>query len=124
MTHDYKLYFDKEIKLRKELNYPPFSYIGVLTFSGEDDKEAFNWSKAVKKFIFNLNTKYKLNLDILGPNRAPISKIKNKYRWKLIMKGSNKIYILKTLTRVVDKFYNSKAKNVKLSVDINPVSMQ
>ncbi len=124
VTHDYKLYFDKEIKLRKELNYPPFSYIGVLTFSGEDDKEAFNWSKAVKKFIFNLNTKYKLNLDILGPNRAPISKIKNKYRWKLIIKGSNKIYILKTLTRVVDKFYNSKAKNVKLSVDINPVSMQ
>ena len=123
ITQDYKLYYSKEIKLRELLNYPPFSNIGVLTFSGENDEKTFKLADMTRIFIERLNNKHNLSLEVFRANRAPISKIRNNYRWKIIIKGTDKLNILRVLTKVSDKFYKGKVKNIKLSVDINPINM-
>lgn len=123
IKQDYNLYFNKEIKLRDVLKYPPFSDIGVLTFSGLNDDDTRGWASATKDFIQKLNLKHGLNLEVFDVNRAPISKIKNKYRWKIIIKGENRLNILRVLTKVTDRFHKGKIKDIKLNVDINPVNM-
>lgn len=121
LTQDYKKFFDKEIELRRLLNYPPFMDIGVMTFSGKDDKETFRWADSVKKYVMKLNMKYALEMEVLGVNRTPISKIKNRYRWRIIIKCARYDTIVKLLTRVTDKFMKSKSSDVILNIDINPV---
>ena len=123
IRQDYNLYFNKEIKLREVLKYPPFSHIGVLTFSGINDNDTKEWANATKDFIQRLNLKHGLGLEVFGVNRATISKIKNRYRWKIILKGPNRLDILRVLTKVTDKFHKSKVKDIKLNVDIDPVNM-
>ena len=65
--------------------------------------------------------KHGLNMEVLGVNRTPISKIKNNYRWRIIIKCTSCDTIVKMLTIVTDKFMNSKAKDVTLGVDVNPM---
>lgn len=123
LTQDYERFFNQEIELRRLLNYPPFTDIGVMTFMGEDDKETFRWADKVKKYVMRLNIKYALKMEVLGVARAPISKIKNNYRWRVIMKCVRYDTIEKMLTKVMDKFMKSKVSGVTLNVDINPTNV-
>ena len=58
------------------------------------------------------------------PMPAPIDKIQNKYRWRIIAKGkvNNDVNIIinKCLKNIYD---NSNIKNTKIMVDINPNNM-
>lgn len=114
---DYDIFYSQEIELRKMLNYPPFCDIIVIRFSGENVKEIQNVSKKVYDKINNLNED---SLFIYKPVPAPIDKIKNKYRWRIILK-------CKLTSRVLDiikyGIENSGVKDTSIVVDINPNSM-
>ena len=114
---DYDIFYSQEIELRKMLNYPPFCDIIVIRFSGENVKEIQNVSKKVYDNINNLNED---GLFIYKPVPAPIDKIKNKYRWRIILK-------CKLTSRVLDiikyGIENSGVKDTSIVVDINPNSM-
>lgn len=114
---DYDIFYSQEIELRKMLNYPPFCDIIVIRFSGENVKEIQNVSKKVYDKINNLNED---SLFIYKPVPATIDKIKNKYRWRIILK-------CKLTSRVLDiikyGIENSGVKDTSIVVDINPNSM-
>ena len=99
------------------LNYPPFCDIIVIRFNGEDLREIERVSKKVYEKINNLNEP---NIMIYKPVPSPIDKIKNKYRWRMIIK-------CKLTSKVLDiiKFgiENNDVKKTSIIVDINPNSM-
>ena len=94
-----------------------FCDIIVIRFSGENVKEIQKVSKKVYDKINNLNED---GLFIYKPVPAPIDKIKNKYRWRIILK-------CKLTSRVLDiikyGIEDSGAKDTSIVVDINPNSM-
>lgn len=122
--HDYDAFYEQEIKLRKKMNYPPFTNIAVVIISGVNDKVVFNSSKLVRNHIEAGFSHYREKVDILGPARSPLTKIKNKYRWRIVIKCKDKEKLISVLTRVSDEFYkNRKRSKVEMSVDINPINM-
>ena len=60
------------------------------------------------------------NLDILGPVPAPYAKIKNKFRWRIIIRHKDAEELLPLLHTMSD--YYAKSSN-QLIIDINPNSM-
>lgn len=122
--HDYDAFYEQEIKLRKKMNYPPFTNIAVVIISGVNDKVVFDSSKLVRNHIEAGFSHYREKVDILGPARSPLTKIKNKYRWRIVIKCKDKEKLISVLTRVSDEFYkNRKRSKVEMSVDINPINM-
>ena len=125
--HDYKNFFRQDILIRKELQYPPFTNLGVVILSGENDKEVFWESKNVKKDLEESFLGKGLlddSVKILGVSRAPLAKIKNKYRWRIIIKCKNMDNMIEVLSGINDKFRGmKKEKNVEISMDINPLNM-
>ena len=112
-------FIGQEIELRKMLNYPPFCDIIMVRFNGENIKEIQRVSKIVYDKINNLNEE---NILIYKPVPSPIDKIKNKYRWRMIIKcklTSRVLDILKYATNVDGLNINSTS----IVVDINPNSM-
>jgi primosomal protein N' (replication factor Y) len=74
----------------------------------------------IKKHFEGLSTE----AQVLGPLRAPLSKIKNKYRWRIVIKCTELDKLISVLTSAVDSYYSNTGNNsVALSVDINPVNM-
>lgn len=123
---DYKLFYDTEIAIRKQLRYPPFCDIILIGITSKNEEE----TKKTSEFLYNkLKEKIvKNNLKILlyKPVPSPIDKIKNKYRWRIIVKCKTDDKIIDELTEAM-KATNEKIKNTKnetrVTININPSNM-
>ncbi|ACL75879.1 primosomal protein N' [Ruminiclostridium cellulolyticum] len=120
-NHDFCRFYRQEIMIRKRLDYPPFTNIAVITFTGIRDRGVFEASKSIKPLLSKVCPKDTL---ILGPSRSPIPKIASKYRWRLVIKEKDVELLIDRLTETADKFWrNNKDKDVSMSIDINPYNM-
>lgn len=118
-NQDYVSFYNTEIALRKVLKYPPFCDIILIRFSGKDLNEIVKYSK-----IFYNNLKKYINGKngiVYEPVPAPIDKIKNKYRWRIIIKGK----VNNSMIEAINLSFNG-TENIKytsITVDINPNNM-
>ena len=119
---NYDLFYKTEIELRKQLKYPPFCDIIVIGFSGEDQNEIIKFSTLVHNMLKTNIEKYGIN--VFMPMPAPIDKIKNKYRWRIIAKGNVTEEVTIVINKCLQNFYDSGiGKKTNISVDINPNNM-
>ncbi len=115
-------FYKNEIAFRKRMEYPPFSDIVSILVSGEDEKEAeseiMNISDIIKKEK-SLNTGI---IKMLGPGPAPIKKIKNKFRYRIVIKIKESEIIEDTLSAIYKAHEEARLKT-SLAIDINPNNM-
>ena len=121
---DYKLFYNTEIMLRKNLRYPPFCDILTFLFTGENENEVIDISKDIHVFFKNKIKIDKLKILLYSPVPAPIEKIKNKYRWRIIVKcicDDQIIFAVNECLQYFDKI--KKSDTTKVIVDLNPNNM-
>jgi len=118
---DFIGFYKQEILIRKRLDYPPFSNIAIVTFSGRKDRAIFEISKSIKPELMEKCTS---DFEVLGPSRCPIPKIANKYRWRLVIKAKNIELLVDELTKMSDRIWKkAKDEDIMMSIDINPYNM-
>ena len=122
---DYDEFYNTEIRLRKALVYPPYCDLCVIGFVGDDEtivkfasREALD---LLKKFTDN---EYKNEKVIaLGPMPARISKINNKFRYRLIIKCKNSVKFRKMISEILIMLgKDSRFSKITAYADINPDS--
>lgn len=114
------MFYNQEIALRKMLNYPPFCDIIMISFLGENLNDIKKFSNLVYKKINSVKSN---NLLIYNPVPAPIDKINNKYRWRIIIKCKVTSKILDIINYGITDDNLSKNKTTRITVDINPNTM-
>ena len=120
---NYDLFYETEIKLRKQLKYPPFCDIITIGISSEDEKATIETIKKLHTYL-----KKKIKTDNIGvilysPLPAPIDKIKNKYRWRMIIKCKFGEDIVKFINGMLEEYNKYKKNNTKISIALNPSNM-
>ena len=119
---NYDLFYKTEIELRKQLNYPPFCDIIVVGFSGIDNNEISKLSTYVYNLLKTNLENY--NIKVFMPMPAPIDRIKNRYRWRIVAKGKVTSEVNIVINKCLQKVYNSGiSKNTNIIIDINPNNM-
>ena len=113
---DYLRFYNQEIKVREKLNYPPFCDIIQAVISGTN--ESFVQEDA-KKF-YNI---IKSDFEVFAPMPAPISKINENYRWRVLAKGKISELEIDKINYCLESFNREKNKETKLNFDINPNNM-
>lgn len=125
LKHDYMGLFREEIRHRKETKYPPFWRAINLRLEDKNSEKVQSSSKKIKNIcdiILNKNPSLVKKIEILGPAPAFLSRIREKYRWHMLIKGED-IKTLHTFVREVrDKYLKSKT-GVKLIVVVDPVNL-
>ncbi|SKA92428.1 replication restart DNA helicase PriA [Caloramator quimbayensis] len=117
-NHDYIGFYNKEIEIRRALNYPPFSDILNVLLMSEDENELIEFTKKIKNEVNNIIRGR--NVEVLGPAPCHIYKIKKSYRWHIILKG--KVYdVLNDLNYILN--YNTINTSINYSLDINSYNM-
>ena len=121
--HDYTSLFDREMSIRAPLGFPPFSRIINLRLEGEDENKVRSAAMGLSKTAMRL-AGVNRQVSVLGPAPAPLSRLRGKYRWQLILKSANRKAlhsICRRLTREPPPEIHTKT--VKLSVDVDPENM-
>ena len=119
---NYEEFYNVEIKLRKQLRYPPFCDIIMFGISGEQEEIV---SKTANELFTNLDKKIKeenISANLLKPLPAPIDRIKNRFRWRIIMKTN----ISDKLIEIINECLYDKEllkNNARVIADINPTNM-
>ncbi|MBU0712095.1 primosomal protein N' [bacterium] len=114
-----------ELNERNPINYPPFSRLAAILFSGLNESQVREAAETCTHYLKQHNKK----LEVLGPTPAPISKIKNRYRYLSIIKsrketdpnGTRLRSVLKSF--LVSVVYQSQSRQVRISVDIDPMDL-
>lgn len=121
---NYKLFYNTEIILRKSLKYPPFCDIIMLLITGKDEKEVIQTSKKIHIFMKEKMKQDNLKILLYSPVPSPIDKIKNKYRWRIIVKCKFDDTIIKLMNETQEEFYNLKKSDLtRIIIDLNPNNM-
>lgn len=123
-SHDYESFFRQETEVRRRLNYPPFTNIACLFISSVNDRLAYEMAKWTYGILSESIGAEQTDGLLPGPVRAPLAKLRNRYRWRIIIKYNSIDKLTDILTIAEAEFRKKKGKNdVELSMDINPSSM-
>ena len=103
-----------DLEFREMLNYPPFSRIIAIVFRGEDEKKVADYAFAFAREL----EKYKHDqLRITPPAPAPIEKIRNQYRYMMLIRGS-KLKNIREAVRVM-ALHRTAPPGVSVAVDVD-----
>jgi primosomal protein N' (replication factor Y) len=122
--HDFERFYKTEIEFRKEPGYPPYKKIINLRFDSTSRISVEACAKEAGVFARQLlsNSDDFKTVEILGPARALWEKIKGRYRYQMLIKGSNlkcqRLFVSKLMAHCSG---NAKTKGARLSVDVDPL---
>ncbi len=120
---NYRLFYNTEIMLRKQLKYPPFCDIIVVGISAENKEIAFKITEELHKYLKNRVINENIGIMLYKGMPAPVDKIKNKYRFRIIIKckfGNDTISLINDMINEYSKTKEGKNASARLSIDLNP----
>lgn len=100
------------------MKYPPFCDIIKIEVSDFDENTVQGVINSVYENLLKTNEK---NMQIYSPMPSPIAKVKNRYRWRIIVK----CILGNSIINKINKSINSikTTNNTRISIDINPNNM-
>jgi len=117
---DLDKFYKIALKQRKELFYPPFNRVTRILFKGKNKKNILQ----LVNIIFNKIKLHKFN--IIGPSIAPIEKLNGLWRYHLLVKiDQQKPYSFQNffVNKLGLKFLEKSHNGVRISLDIDPITM-
>ena len=121
-SHDYTGMYAREMELRKSLGYPPFSRIINIKIEGKEERNVRNTASSLEKLARKFQKKSQP--EILGPAPAPLMRLRDRYRWQILLKGGKLELLHGFLSNLEGDIASlSKAGKVKITVDVDPEYM-
>ncbi len=118
-SNNYIGFYKEEIEFRRQMRYPPFSHICVVLFTGEDEKRVISSLHYLGSILDFYGRKK--DYEKIGPAAAMVSKINERYRHRIIIKGVNekklKNYVFYCLDILKEKI---DLRGISINVSIDP----
>ncbi|MCX5832728.1 MAG: primosomal protein N' [Deltaproteobacteria bacterium] len=120
-NHDYHGFYEEEIKLRRNLVYPPYARLVNLHFSSLRKDQGRVGVAMIGKLARSLALTDKMDkkIEILGPAEAPVAKLRGRYRWQLLLKGDD----IRAQVSIIDAIRAEAVKQgLEVKVDVDPMN--
>jgi primosomal protein N' (replication factor Y) len=119
-THDVEGFLAEEGALRRSPPYPPVTALVNVVASGPEETAVAELAAAVADWVGRMEERFGLGVGVLGPAPCPISRIKDRHRWHVALRGE---------PRAVGRYVRALARRpppggeLRLAVDRDPVSL-
>lgn len=119
---DYARFMRRELELRRELMYPPFARMALVRIEGEDSAHVSSIAARAAAALARLAQPDAMR--VLGPAPAPIERIKQRYRWQVVVKSEGLSAMRAALAAMRSEVAPvADREGVRLAIDIDPVNM-
>jgi primosomal protein N' (replication factor Y) len=113
-AHDYLEFYSKEIGHREALRYPPFSKLVNIILRASKEPAAQAAADSLYDKIKTLGD----GVDLLGPAPAPYSRLRNQWRYQILLKGTDE-----SLAPYLSFLRHYRAPKAFMSVDVDPMDL-
>ena len=114
--HDFSGFYDKELRFRSWMHYPPYSALANVLIRSEKLEEALRWSGLLGKWFENIRHE---GIRVLGPAAAPILRLKRDYRYHFILKSPSREKLNVLLRAMLDFAAGEKIPRTQIMVDVD-----
>ena len=120
---DYDSFYQSEIRMRQLRRYPPFADLFTFTISGTEEGTVLRAAAGVRETlrrICALPEQTKHQAEVLGPAPAPVLKVNNRYRYRVLLVGKNDKATRDQVSWLLKEFANDRAhRGLNIFVDCN-----
>jgi len=121
--HQYGKMFAHEMKLRRYPAFPPYLRLTVLRLQGRVENEVQRTAGRIAGFCRQEVKKENFTIEILGPAPSPLDKIKDNYRWQILLKGKNTDEMHALCTTLKGTRQELIGKECIMAIDVDPENM-
>jgi primosomal protein N' (replication factor Y) (superfamily II helicase) len=118
--HDYAGFYEKEIRFRKWMHYPPFSALANVLVRSDKLEQALRWTGQLGKWFEVTRNE---GVRVLGPSAAPIMRLKRDYRYHFILKAASREKLNASLRRMLGFADEEKIPRTNVIVDVDALSL-
>jgi len=115
-NHDFHGFYDKELRFRSWMHYPPYSALANVLVRSDKLDEALQWSGILGKWFEK--TRHE-GIRVLGPAPAPIVRLKRDYRYHFILKSTSRERLNSTLRTLLTYAAQQKIPRTQVVVDVD-----
>ncbi len=122
LRNDYDGFSEAELKRRAQMAWPPTTRMAALRIEGESPGETQQVAEKLGRLMARHLPNASQGVRLLGPAPAPISRIKGKTRWQLVIKGPTHAHLHRPLA-AVEAVLDELPSSVKVVIDVDPSAM-
>jgi primosomal protein N' (replication factor Y) len=119
--HDYAAFAEQELPVRESLRYPPWGSMARFVVRGPLETQTQAFADQLGDQIRQHLEKDAAAYRVLGPAPCPIAKLRNKFRFHLLVQGLNHQPLQEVVARVSEAL--QAPEDVQWIVDIDPLDM-
>jgi primosomal protein N' (replication factor Y) (superfamily II helicase) len=123
LEHDYEAFVREEFDGRVKPPYPPNVRIANVVFSGTTEDATERLASRCAAWLHALVAKVGSPVTIVGPAPSPVERIKNRWRWHLLLKSDHPRDLTRVLRYLAERFDVPKGAQLRLTIDRDPVSL-
>jgi primosomal protein N' (replication factor Y) len=116
--HDFVGFYEKELRFRSWMHYPPYSALANVLVRSDKLDEALRWSGILGKWFEK--TRHE-GIRVLGPAAAPIVRLKRDYRYHFVLKSASREKLNATLRSMLIYATQQKIPRTQVIVDVDAV---
>ena len=121
IRHDYSLFANQELPLRKALRYPPYGSMLRIVVRGPSEVVAREFATTLAEKIRQAAEESEIQLRLLGPAPAPFAKLRGKYRFAIQLQASLEDSISQLVAAATLKI--KSPDEVQWIADVDPIDM-
>jgi primosomal protein N' (replication factor Y) len=121
--HDVNGFIERELRDRKELAYPPFSRMVLARVDALDEREAQEATAVLARAARAASRTGELGaVTVLGPTPAPIAKVRNRYRFRVMLRSTSREN-LRQAALAIHGASGALPRSVRVTLDVDPVGL-
>ncbi|HUW64650.1 MAG TPA: primosomal protein N' [Spirochaetia bacterium] len=117
-AHDFPGFWTMEAALRKQHHYPPFGHLIRVVLADPREETAREGAAQLAQSLQAAGAG--CGWEILGPAPAPVTRLKDLYRWHLMLKGDRGPELRRVLRETLDRFQAAARHHFLLGIDVDP----
>ena len=124
-AQDYETFYEREIKLRKLLVFPPYCDIVLMTLTCSEEKVLLECAAELRQ-MFDKKVRGEFSgvkHIVFGPFEAPVYRVENKYRMRIIVKCVLNRESRALFSSLLASYHSNSPVKPTLSIDFNPSSL-
>jgi primosomal protein N' (replication factor Y) len=121
-NHDFETFAQHQLDDRQRLGWPPFSRLARIVVSHTSQSRARDQAQALADRVTEHIEEQSLPADILGPQSAPLARLRNQYRFDFLIRSPNAAKLMETIEQLRNQqILIPKAKQI--TIDVDPISL-
>lgn len=115
-THDFSGFYDKELRFRSWMHYPPYSALANVLVRSNKLNEALEWSGVLGQWFEK--TRHE-GVRVMGPAAAPIVRLKQDYRYHFVLKAQSREKLNAALRAMLAHANEKQIPRTQVIVDVD-----